>query len=298
MKRRIVLEHRQALDEMEAAKSKHRSCKDKKKCDNGNGCIVCPAALNYQAKKAVFDVKVAALNKLNEQAIERQRNKVLIKINERTKEGTEILVKEPKPPLYKREDLTVKRYQRHREVDELKDREIREMYGFPTSSFDKWKRDNNLVQKNQQQKGDNMTTQKTVNSKEDSAYKQQYEQVKTEYDALLENHLKAQQELEAANAESAKRMEKMTHLEAELDSLKEVNIGLKTERDVFEAESNQYKQQIASQAETIERLQADLAALIEESDNDAMEAIERQFQRFDQWETMMLERLLQMKKAN
>lgn len=142
--KQIVLEHRNALDAFEEAKSKQASCARKGTCKDEIYCLTCPARLTKEHCEAVFNEKSKALQKLNDRIVKQNDEQALQQRIDRQnkiakkKERARIMASQRK---YSREDLTLERYLQHRDKEELLDREIREMYDIPRGSFGKIKKD-------------------------------------------------------------------------------------------------------------------------------------------------------------
>ena len=171
--KQIVLEHRQALDAFDEAKSAQASCARKGTCKDENYCQTCPIRLEKERCETVLKEKSNALNQVNERIVARNdeealqmridrlsdRNKktivkpiiieaeelpkhkpkAIVKLTSTKKEctasmATEVANQSPTTQ-FQRDDLTLERYLHHRENEKKKDSEILEMYNIPRGSF-------------------------------------------------------------------------------------------------------------------------------------------------------------------
>lgn len=172
--KQIVLEHRNALDAFEEAKSKYNGCARAGNCKDEKYCLTCPARLEKEHCAVILQEKSDALQKLNDHIIERNEEEALqmridrlnarkaratpksiiiertkrtpkaivkLKSTKKVREQESMEVEVKQEAANKRNELTLERYLQHRDDEGKIDREIREMYDIPRGSFGKIKKD-------------------------------------------------------------------------------------------------------------------------------------------------------------
>lgn len=154
--RKIIFEHRDALDQFDEAKAKQAGCARKGNCKDEAFCLTCPARLEKERCESVLKEKSETLQQLNNRVIAHNEGQALQmridRLNERNQRKTKSIKKERKPLMatkiepavqakYSRKDLTRERYLVHSVEEGKTDSMIRDMYGIPKGSFTKIKKD-------------------------------------------------------------------------------------------------------------------------------------------------------------
>lgn len=134
MRKQIILEHRQALDEYDKARTLHQSCKSTNKCPKDADCV-CERALDFKEKQKVYQEKCEALNKLNESALAINQAKTDAKVNERLNRRNEGRTDFKGKKMFEREELTEERFNELTEEGHAI-ANIAVMYGMSRSSLD------------------------------------------------------------------------------------------------------------------------------------------------------------------
>jgi len=169
------------------------------------------------------------LNEIGGELLNLSKHQKTLEERESTIMATNIKTQTPIAVKYERSDLTPERYREHKSVDKLTDDKIREMYGdFPKSSFDKWKKDNDLVKP---YKKDEAPVAKSEQS--DAQLQREHEKLKIDHDSLkiryeetaercrqLEQELVIERETNATKSDLLNSLEKKLTLEQETSATK------------------------------------------------------------------------------
>lgn len=154
--KQIVFEHRDALDQFDAAKAKQATCARNGNCKDATYCLTCPARLEKERCQAVLADKTSTLKQLNDRIVKQNEREALQMRIDRSKErkakkqrannmrvgaNQTMAKKTTVKPVYNRKDLTLERYLQHSKEEGKPDREIRQMYDIPSGSFTKIKKD-------------------------------------------------------------------------------------------------------------------------------------------------------------
>ena len=310
-KKQIVLEHRQALDIVETATSSYNTCRRKGECGDGTKCLTCPARNNLLQAKATLEEKSHALNQFNKQIIKRNDTVVLQQLDERKEARLKKGMEKTSAPTYKREDLTPERYLNHKNLDEFTDTKIREMYDYPKTTFEQWKRDNNLVR--------NYKKGAAPAEKVDAPQQRKYDKLKLEHDSLkvrydetaercrkLEQELVIEREAHTMKSDLLNLLEKKLAVEKETSATKsELLLSLEADIKKLEQELQAHKDACGSKPKS-NKVEAsnecatckELATLLQqrdEQDEELADAINKQMERFDQYEDYLFDRIKQLK---
>lgn len=346
MKKRIILEHRQALDAMERADTKHSSCRRRGTCSDKKDCLDCPAYIEKMRCKVILDEKSKVLKKLNDQIViqndsyaERQRKESLKKrkrreekrrINAQKPQKLHITVEQaeklqlkreglnkimPTNQNFNRKDLTVVRYQAHKNEDGMSDDAIAKLYSIPKGSFPKIKRD--LLATVEVELGSTENNEIVLQQKLNQL-ELEYAKVQDSYQALQTSHSQQKEQFDNISNELAlsqemniMRQDMIKELENDLNesqssitapgdsnnedykALYEHSLAKCTET---EKERDHYKHIANDTALAFENYQKEIEALIykrDKQDEQTIEAFNKQMNMFRSYEKLVLERLLQ-----
>lgn len=330
--RQIILEHRDALDALDEAKSKQASCARKGTCKDEAYCLTCPARLNKAQCEAVFKEKSDVLKQLNErivkhnteqslqQWVERSNKRKAKKSREnmmKAKGSNHMAKKEPVTPIYKREELTAERFIRHRDEEGKTDRQIREMYGIPNGSFSKIKKDLlAAVEPVVQEPEVAVTTDEPEATENDVVLRQKYSKLETNYSTAVDQLKQAEQQIDelqnqvkAINNQLVIEQQHGNELKDMVDYMEgRLKIAEEAQTQTTSTESNEFAvdyqkmyEQVSEKHEYYKNLAHERLQTIEGLEKDISEIVlkaNKQTSKFREHEINLLERLLQELYAN
>ena len=332
--RQIILEHRDALDALDEAKSKQASCARKGTCKDEVYCLTCPARLNKAQCEVVFKEKSDVLKQLNDRIVKQNAEKSIQQLMERSnkrkaKKSRENMIKakgsnhmaqkEPVTPIYKREELTPERFIQHRDEEGKTDREIREMYNIPKGSFSKVKKDmlaavEPVVVKQEQEIA--VTTAEPEVTENDVALRQKHSKLEMNYATAVDQLKQAEQQIDelqnrvkAINNQLVIEQQHGNELKDMVDYMEgRLKVAEEAQTQSTTAEANEFTvdyqklyEQVSEKHEYYKNLAHERLQTIEGLEKDISEIVlkaNKQTSKFREHEINLLERLLQELYAN